>query len=92
MSDTTRGNIIKVPDATPGLIVCDGKQIPFKLEGVWCATVAPSINQKVDLTFNQDGELSSVNVVSQETLAREKLEAFKMKTVVGAGELGPVST
>ena len=87
MSDVKRGNIIKVPDTTPGLIACDGKQIPFKLEGVWSATVAPALNQKVDLTFGEDGELSSVKVVSQEALAREKIEAFKVKTVVGAGEL-----
>lgn len=87
MSIVKRGNIIKVPDTSPGLIACDGKQVSFTLEGVWIASVAPALNQKVDITFADDDTLSSVNVVSQETLAREKFDALKKKTVAGAGEL-----
>jgi hypothetical protein len=39
-----RSTIVKVPDASPGLLFLNGQQKPFTLEGVWKSPVAPAPN------------------------------------------------
>jgi hypothetical protein len=69
----SRGTIIKVPDATPGILVVNGQQRPFTLERVWKSPVAPAANQNVDVELDAAGALASITVVDQQALAKEKL-------------------
>jgi hypothetical protein len=71
-----RGTIIKVPDATPGLLVVDGRQLPFSLEGLWRSPVAPAANMSVDVELDSAGSVASVSVVDAQQIARERLEQF----------------
>jgi hypothetical protein len=50
-----RGTVIKVPDATPGLLIVDGRQLPFSLEGRWRSPVAPAANMSVDVELDPTG-------------------------------------
>src|ERR1700689_4716837 len=68
-----RGTIIKVPDATPGLLLLDGRQYAFTLEGVWRSPVAPAPNQAVIVELDSTGALVSITVVDQAHVAKEKL-------------------
>jgi hypothetical protein len=71
-SNSTRGTIIKVPDATPGLLLVNGKQYSFTLEGVWNSAVAPAPNQVVTVEISSAGVVSSITVVDQQQIAKEK--------------------
>src|SRR5713101_2041029 len=69
----SRGTIIKVPDATPGILFANGQQQYFTLERVWKSPVAPAANQTVDLEFDGAGALTAMTVVDQQQLSKEKL-------------------
>jgi hypothetical protein len=69
-----RGTIIKVPDATPGLLIVDGRQLPFTLEGRWRSPVAPAANMSVDVDLDAAGAVAAVSVVDAQQIARERLE------------------
>ncbi len=68
-----RGTIIKVPDASPGLLLLNGRQYPFTLEGVWRSAVAPAPNQSVIVELDGAGTLLSITVVDQAQVAKEKM-------------------
>ena len=68
-----RGTIIKVPDATPGLLLLGGRQYSFTLEGVWRSAVAPAPNQSVTVELDSAGVVLSIFVVDQQQIAKEKL-------------------
>jgi hypothetical protein len=68
-----RGTVIKVPDTTPGILSVNGKQYFFTLEGVWKSAIAPSPNQTVTVGLDSAGVLTSVAVLDQQQLAKEKL-------------------
>ncbi len=67
------GTIIKVPDATPGILFADGQQHFFTLERVWKSPMAPQSNQVVDVVFDGSGALTANNVVDQHAANKEKL-------------------
>lgn len=68
-----RGTIIKVPDATPGILFADGQQHFFTLERVWKSPLAPQANQVVDVEFDGSGALTAITVVDQHAANKEKL-------------------
>jgi hypothetical protein len=72
-TSSPRGTIIKVPDATPGLLLLNGRQYAFTLEGVWRSAVAPAPNQSVTVELDGTGALLSITVVDQAQVAKEKL-------------------
>lgn len=59
-----RGTIIRVPATQPGLIVADGRQLPFEVIGVWRSAVAPTLNQTVDVELDESGSITGIVVVS----------------------------
>lgn len=69
-----RGTIIKIPDASPGLVMVSGQQKQFTLEGVWKSPVAPAPNMTVDVDVDASGAVTSVRVVDAQTLAREQMK------------------
>jgi hypothetical protein len=72
-SSRVRGTVVKVPDATPGLLFVNGQQKSFTLEGVWKSPVAPSANMTVDVGLDPSGAITSVAVVDSQQLNKEKL-------------------
>jgi hypothetical protein len=70
----SRGTIIKVPDATPGLLMVDGQQLTFVLEGRWKSATAPAANMVVEVDLNEAGVVSAITVVDSQQLAKEKLD------------------
>ncbi len=78
--NSPRGTVIKVPDATPGILVVSGKQYLFTLESVWKSAMAPSPNQPVAIELDSAGGLSAITVIDPQQVAKERL-----------GELGTVA-
>src|ERR1700733_1626222 len=62
----TRGSVIKVPDATPGILFANGQQQYFTLERVWKSPTAPAVNQNVDVEFDSTGALTAITVVDHQ--------------------------
>jgi hypothetical protein len=83
-----RGSIIKVPDATPGLLMIGTNQKQFTLEGVWRSQTAPSANQTVDVELDDAGNIAGISVVDPAQLAREKFTDISNRV---SGALGDIS-
>jgi hypothetical protein len=67
-----RGTLIRVPDSEPGIIVVNGEQKSFTLQGVWKSPVAPALNMAVELEFDSRGAVTSVTAVDSEPFNRER--------------------
>ncbi len=72
----TRARIIKVPDATPGILLANGRQQQFTLERVWKSPVAPEVNMTVEVEVDAAGAIQGLSVVDQRQLAKERLNQF----------------
>jgi hypothetical protein len=68
-----RGTIIKVPDATPGILLANGQQQFFTLERVWKSPVAPVVNQTVDVEIDGAGAIAAITVVDSQQVNKERL-------------------
>ena len=75
-TSTTRGTIIKVPDSTRGLVIVNGAQKSFTLEGVWRSPVAPAPNMTVDVELSDTGAVAGISAVDAQQLTKEKLDRF----------------
>lgn len=83
----SRGTIVKVPDATPGLLMVNGNQKQFTLEGIWKSPVAPAPNQTVEVELDDTGNIKGISVVDQAQIAREKFNDLSNKLGGAIGEL-----
>jgi hypothetical protein len=79
-----RGTIIKVPDASPGLLSLNGQQKQFTLEGLWKSPVAPVANMTVDVDLDGAGAITAITVVDSKEVAGQKLnELLELLKVQG---------
>src|SRR5579871_2183924 len=69
-----RATVIKVPDASPGLLFINGQQKQFLLEGVWKSAVAPAANMTVDVDLDGSGGISAITVVDAKEVGAQKLD------------------
>lgn len=72
--NSKRGKVVRDTNAGDGLIVIDGKQYAFALEGVWCSETAPRVNMTVDVDVDADGRVTAARAVPESQLAREQTE------------------
>lgn len=54
------GVVVRVPGASPGLLVVDGQQFPFQLENVWMLPRAPAADLAVNVEFDDGGSVVRV--------------------------------
>jgi hypothetical protein len=69
-----RSTIIKVPDASPGLLMVNGQQKSFTLERLWRSPVAPAPNMTVDVELDPSGAIAGITAVDTRRLATERLD------------------
>jgi hypothetical protein len=69
-----RGKVLRDPNAGPGLLIVDGQQYPFALEGVWKSEVAPKPGLVVDVDLDTTGRVSAITAVPDSQLAKEQAE------------------
>src|SRR5579863_6820204 len=70
-----RGKVLRDPHAGPGLLMVEGQQYPFSLEGVWKSEMPPKPGQVVEVEFDAAGAIHSISVVPESQLAKEQAEA-----------------
>ena len=67
-----RGRVLRDPSPNgPGLLVVEGQQYSFSLDGTWRSLMLPKPGLDVDVEFNQDGAVASLVEVPESQLARE---------------------
>ncbi len=72
-SGRVRSTIVKVPDASPGLLFLNGQQKSFNLEGLWKSPVAPAPNMTVDVDLDEAGAITAITVVDSHQIAKERM-------------------
>jgi hypothetical protein len=76
-SPKVRTTIIKVPDATPGLLFINGQQRGFTLERLWQSPVAPTANMPVDVELDSTGAILSIKAVDGAAAKKEQMDHLK---------------
>jgi hypothetical protein len=70
-----RGKVLRDANNGPGLLIVEGQQYPFALEGVWKSEVAPKTGQVVEVEFDAaSGQIASITAVPESQLAKEQAE------------------
>lgn len=87
-----RGKVLRDPNAGPGLLMVEGQQYPFALEGVWKSEIAPKPGQVVEVTFDTTtGQIAGITAVPESQLAKEQAEiAMKAATEKGGEIFGQI--
>ncbi|MCP5327724.1 MAG: hypothetical protein H7A15_03545 [Sinobacteraceae bacterium] len=67
-----RGRILRDTQVGDGLVSIDGRQYPFRLEGMWRSEFAPRINGMVEAEFDEHGNLISLRGLDASTIAGEQ--------------------
>src|ERR1700757_3081348 len=79
-----RGKVLRDPYAGPGLLMVEGQQYPFGLEGVWKSEVPAKPGLAVDVDFDPAGKITGITAVPDSQLAKEQaalaLEAAKQQS------------
>lgn len=83
-----RGRIVRDPTTGPGLMMVQGRQHVFGLDGVWKSDALPRPGVVVDVEFDDAGAVSAVTAVPEARLAREQLEAALALARSGGAYLG----
>lgn len=74
------------PTAGAGLVIVQGRQHSFGLEGVWRSDTLPRPGAVVDVEFDDAGRVTAMMAVPEARIAREQAEAaIALATAKGAG-------
>jgi hypothetical protein len=69
-----RGKVLRDTNAGPGLLMVEGQQYPFSLEGVWKSEAPPKPGMVVDVEFDPAGKIIGIAAVLESQLAKEQAE------------------
>ena len=60
-----RGRILRDPLSGPGLLMVEGQQYPFSLEGIWRSEAPPTTGMIVDVEFDASSRVTAVSAVAE---------------------------
>ncbi len=69
-----RGKILRDTSAGPGLLMAEGQQYSFPLEGVWQSETPPRPGLVVDVDLGEDEVVRAVTAVPESQIAKEQAE------------------
>lgn len=67
-----RGKVLRDPHLGPGLLMVEGKQYPFLMEGLWRSEVPAKPGLVVNVDFDTQGNLNGITAVPQAQLDQEQ--------------------
>jgi hypothetical protein len=86
-----RGKILRDPHTGPGLLMLEGQQYQFLLEGIWKSDVPPKPGLVVDVELDSLGIVVAITAVPESQIAKEQAElalaAAKKKSAVLASSI-----
>jgi len=74
-----RGKVLRDASTGPGLLMVEGQQYQFLLEGVWQSEAPAKPGLVVDVDFDPSGRITSIHAVSESQLAKEQADKAKEK-------------
>ncbi|KAA6465215.1 hypothetical protein DYQ86_04525 [Acidobacteria bacterium AB60] len=70
-----RGRVLRDPSPSgPGLVIVEGQQFSFSLDGAWRSLTLPKPGLDVEVELSPDGTVSSLVAIPETQLAREQAE------------------
>lgn len=88
---TKRGKVLRDPHNGPGLLMIEGQQYSFNLEGVWKSETPPKPGLAVDVELGDGGLVTSISAVPESQIAKEQadkaLAAAKEKSAALASSM-----
>ncbi|HKS96584.1 MAG TPA: hypothetical protein VJV74_10705 [Terriglobia bacterium] len=75
----TRGKVLRPPNGQPGLLIIDGQQYRFSLDGMWKDAIFPKPGLTVEVEMNQGLEIIAITAVADSTPPPERAEARLQK-------------
>ncbi|SRR6266496_589233 len=86
-----RGKVLRDANAGPGLLIVDGQQYQFGLEGVWKSEVPPKPGLVVEVELDANGQVAGITAVPESQLAKEQAEvALKVAKQKGGEIFGQI--
>lgn len=82
-----RGNVLREPGSSPGLLMVEGQQFRFSLDGVWRSAAPPRPGQVVDVELDQNSQIIAITSIAESQLAKEQAEAAMVKAKEKGGEI-----
>lgn len=82
-----RGKLLREPNGGPGLLMAQGQQYKFSLEGVWKSEAAPKAGQDLDVDLDQNQQVVSISVISESQIAKEQAEQAMAKVKEQGGKI-----
>jgi len=79
---TKRGKILRDASAGPGLLIADGQEYSFSLEGVWRSETAPRAGLTVEAEIDENSRVSALTIMPDAQLAKEQAGAAGEKLKV----------
>src|SRR5882762_2014660 len=65
-----RGKILRDPRTGPGLLMIDGRQYWFGMEGIWKSEAPPQPGLAVDVELDRTGQVLAITAVPESTAAK----------------------
>ena len=85
-----RGKVLRDPIAGPGLLIVEGQQYQFSMEGVWKSEVPAKPGLAVDVEFGPNNTVIGIIAVPESQLAKEQADqAMAEKGGQIAGQMVP---
>jgi hypothetical protein len=69
-----RGRVLRDPSAGSGLLMVEGQQYPFALDGTWKSAVPATTGLAVDVDFDTQGMIREITAIPDGQLAKEQAE------------------
>jgi hypothetical protein len=82
-----RGKVLRDPCAGPGLVMIEGQQYRFSLEGIWKSESPPKPGVVVHVDLDRNFKIVAITAVSESQLEKEQQEAAREKERVSLAKL-----
>jgi hypothetical protein len=69
-----RGRVLRDTNSGQGLLMVEGQQYPFTLEGVWKSEAPPATGMVVEVEFDSNSRIVAVHAVNESQIAKEQAE------------------
>ncbi|HEX6802358.1 MAG TPA: hypothetical protein VF133_01640 [Terriglobales bacterium] len=70
-----RGKVLREPNAGPGLVMIDGQQFRFWLDGIWRSETLPTRGLAVEVELDQSLQVTGMTPIPEPQVARDQVEA-----------------
>lgn len=65
-----RGKVLREPNSGPGLLMIDGQQFRFAIEGVWRSEASPKPGLNVEVELDRNLQVTGITAIPDSPIAR----------------------